>query len=254
MHDDYHQKRLNSLNKDPQPFHSLQVWIDCSVKVSLSDATTLWLDIAKSKNTLIIQEQTDIQTFLNTIWDNTQHVFVNIPFKSVVERAFSSDNFIILNFFLEKNAEYLCQTLRLLPNGRGVGNPLQNLFKRAVQDNEVYFVEKTLPYVPRTDERGYNFLHKHIWVAAQNAYDRTEVDGLSDPLFAALWKGASDECKKFTHNLAVQECSDAPHSVVRSRTLQLIEERLNKDQNTRLSGATGLHDNSDVQRNSQRKM
>lgn len=253
MHDDYHQKRWRNLSKLPQSFHSPQVWIDYSASASLKDATILWLDIAKSKNTLAIQEQTDIQTFLNTIWNNTQHVFVNIPFKSVVERAFSSDNFIILNFFLEKNAEHLCQTLRLMPN-RGIGNPLQNLFKRAVQDNEVYFVEQSLPYIPRTDERGNNFLHKHIWVAAQNAYDRTDVGGLNDPLFAALWKGASDTCKNFAHDLAVQECADVPHSVVRSRTLQLIEESLNKEQNTRLSEAIGLHGNSDVQRNQQRKM
>lgn len=254
MHDDYSQKRLKSLNKTPQSFHTPQVWIDQSVKASLQEAGILWLDISKSKNTVALQEQTDIQNFLNTIWDNTQHIFPQLPFKPIVERAFSSQNFIVLNFFLSKNAEHLCQTLRLMPNSRGIGNPLQNLFKTAVQNNEVYFVEHSLPYVPRTDLRGYNFLHKHIWIAAQNAYDRTDAGGLSDPLFAALWKGSSNTCKNFARDLAVRECEDAPQSAVRSKALQLIEESLNNDQNTRIAHAVDAHDNLVLQSSASRKM
>jgi len=158
-----------------------------------------------------------------------------------------------LNFFLEKDAQYLCQTLRLMPNGRGIDNPLQALFKKAVQDNDVYFVEHSLAYVPRTDGRGHNFLHKHIWIAAQNAYARTDVDGV-DPLFSALWNGSSDTCKEFAHSLAVHECDDAPQSGVRSKALQLIEECLSKDQKIRLNDAVVSHNNSDPQRNPQRKM
>lgn len=252
MHDDYQQKRLKPLNKVPQSFHSPQVWIDQSVNASLQEAGILWLDIAKSPNTLALEEQTDIQTFLHTIWNNTQHIFGLLPFKSIVERAASSDNFTVLNFFLEKDAAHLCQTLRLLPNRRG--NPLQRLFKQAVQNNEIYFVEHSLPYTPRTDERGHNFLSKQIWVAAQNAFDRSEHKGFDDPLFSVLWKGSSTTCKTFAHNWAVQECQDAPQSVVRDRALQLIEESLSKDQNTRLNDAIASHDKSQTQCNPQRKM
>lgn len=254
MHDDYQQKRLKSLNKVPQSFHPPQVWIDQSVNASLQEAGILWLDIAKSKNTLAIEERTDIQTFLNTIWDNTQHIFGLLPFKSIVERAASSENFIVLNFFLEKNAQHLCQTLRLMPNSRGIGNPLQNLFKKAVQNNEVYFVEHSLPYVPRTDERGHNFLHKHIWIAAQNAFDRSEFNGFDDPLFSTLWTGSSDTCKTFARDLALQECADVSHSIVRSKALQLIEGSLNKDQNARINHEVALQDHLDAQRTPSRKM
>ena len=253
MHDDYQQKRLKSLNKVPQSFHSPQVWIDQSVNASLQEAGILWLDIAKSTNTLAIEEQTDIQTFLHTIWNNTQHIFGLLPFKSIVERAASSDNFTVLNFFLEKDAQHLCQTLRLIPNSRGIGNPLQRLFKKAVQDNDVYFVEHSLPYVPRTDERGHNFLHKPIWIAAQNAYDRSDVDGVNDPLFTALWNGSSDTCKQFAHSLAVHDCDDAPQSAVRNKALQLIEQRLTQEQKNRLNDAI-VSDYCETQRNPQRKM
>jgi hypothetical protein len=254
MHDDYQQKRLKSLNKVPQSQPSFQTWIDRSANASLEDAAVLWLDIAKNPNTSAIEEQTDIQTFLNTIWSNTQHIFGLLPFKSIVESAFSSNNFIVLNFFLEKDAQCLCQTLRLMSNSRGIGNPLQNLFKKAVQNNEVYFVEHSLPYVPRTDERGHNFLHKHIWVAAQNAFDRSEFNGFDDPLFSALWTGSSDTCKTFARDLALQECADVSHSIVRSKALQLIEESLNKDQNARINHEVALQDHLDAQRTPSRKM
>lgn len=231
MHDD-DQTHWKPLTKIPQSFHSPHVWIDLSVNASLEHATILWLDLAKSKNTIALQEQTDIKILLNTIWDNTQHVFDRIPFKPVVERAFSSDNFIVLNFLLEKNAEILCQTLRLMPNGRGIGNPLHTVFKNAVQNNHVYFVENSLPYIPQTDGRDHNFLHKQIWIAAQNAHKHPQ--GFDDPLLKALWNGASDTCKQLAHNLATDEYNKFPNSWGCARALQLIEEHLNTDQNTRL--------------------
>lgn len=254
MHDDYSQKRLETLQKMPQSYHSPQVWIDRSVNASLPEAGILWLDIAKSKNTVAVQEQTDIHVFLNTMWDNTQHIFEQLPFKSIVERAYSSNNFIVLNFFLEKDAQNLCQTLRLMPNTRGIDNPLQSLFKKAVQHNDVYFVEHSLPYVPRTDGRGHNFLHTQIWVAAQNAFDRSETNSFDDPLFSALWKGSSNTCKTFARDWAVQECDDVPYSVVRRNALQLIEESLNKDQNARINHAVEGHEHLEVQSSPSRKM
>ena len=237
----------------PQSFHSPQVWIDASLNSSLEEATILWLDIAKSKNTIALQEQTDIKIFLNTIWDNTQHVFDLIPFKSVVERAFSSDNFIVLNFFLEKNVETLCQTLRLMPNTGIIGNPLQHVFRNAVQNNEVYFVERSLPYIPRTDGRGQNFLHKQIWMAARNADDQ-HPDGFNDPLLKVLWNGASDTCKQLAHNLAADEYNKFPNSWGCARALHLIEEYLNTDQNIRLKMCLGPNCDKNEKSNPQRKM
>lgn len=253
MHDDYSQKRAAALQKMSQPFPSPQEWIDRSINASLQEAGILWLDIAQNKNTVALQEQTDIHVFLNTMWDNTQHIFEQLPFKSIVERAYSSENFIVLNFFLEKDAQNLCQTIRLM-NTRDIDNSLQSLFKKAVQHNEVYFVEHSLPYVPRTNGRGHNFLHTQIWVAAQNAFDRNETNGFDDPLFSVLWKGSSNTCKTFARDWAIQECDDVPYSVVRRNALQLIEESLNKDQNARIKHAVDGHEHLDVQSSPSRKM
>lgn len=242
---------MTTYNQLRKFIYSPHAMIDRSATASKEEASELWFGIVHSENTRVIEEQTNIQTFLNTIWNNTQHIWDQIPFEPIVKRAVSSNNFTVLNFFLEKNAKHLCQTLRLMPIGRGIDNPLHVLFKKAVQNNEVYFVEHSLPYVPRTDGRGRNFLHKQIWIAAQNA--NTEGECLDDPLFVALWNGSSDACKELARHLAAQECDDAPQSSVRNTALQLIEERLSQDQKIRLNDAI-VSDYCDTQHNTQRKM
>ena len=210
---------LNTLHNAVAPTY----WVRASEAVrNWGHAHDLWLDTAGrflTRTMGVERPYLDPQTALEHMWNNT---IAQIPdFKisqTIVECAVNKHNLEVVQYFLQHHdSERVAQIAQLLNPASDTFDAFQQMFLKAVQHNEVDYIQLALPHVSRFDGSGRHFLAPRVVTAATNISPFQ-----TDECFQLLWNACDADEKDRVLEIAQQEYDEAPFSVARTNALNLI--------------------------------